>query len=94
VSIRDKDQRFKVQLEAWCKALINLSRANRLLYLKLGSVLEIVEPAVDYVYERLGTGLEVAESCDIGPFSDEPPKLLRSGRLDLDRSRERRSRQS
>ncbi len=75
------DERLKAQLEAWRKALINLTRANRLLYLKPGSVLEIVEPGVDEVYCRLGAGLEVAESPDPELFPDEPPRPLRAGQV-------------
>jgi len=81
VSTRDNDQRLKVQLEAWRKALINLSRANRLLYLKPGSVLEIVEPAVDRVYERLEAGLEILEARDPELDTGEPLRPLRAGQI-------------
>ncbi len=78
---RDHDERLKAQLEAWRRALINLTRANRLLYLKPGSVLEIVEPGADEVYARLAAGLEVVESRDPDLFPDEPPRPLRPGQV-------------
>ncbi len=76
-----QDERLKAQLEAWRKALINLTRSNRLLYLKPHSVLEIVEPGIDEIYGRLGTGLEVAESRAPELFPDESPRPLRSGQV-------------
>ena len=77
----DHDKRLKAQLEAWRRALINLTRANSLLYLKPGSVLEIAEPGPDEVYARLARGLEVIESRDPELFPDEPPRPLRAGQV-------------
>jgi hypothetical protein len=61
--------------------LINLTRANRLLYLKPGSVLEVVDPDLEEVYGRLGAGLEVVEARDPELFPNEPLRLLRAGQV-------------
>lgn len=76
-----QDQRLQLQLEAWRKDLINLTRANRLLYLKPGSALEVAEPIIPDVFGKLASGLEVARSEDPGLLPQRPAKALRSGQV-------------
>lgn len=81
VAIRNQDERLKTQIESWRKSLINLTRSNRLLYFKPGSVLEIVEPDPLHVYSRLEAGLEVVVPLDPGLFPDQPPQPLKVGQV-------------
>lgn len=76
-----RDGRLEGQLEAWRKDLINLTRANRLLYLKFNSVLEVAEPGISEVFGKLGTGLEVVRADEAELFPDRPSRALRPGQV-------------
>jgi very-short-patch-repair endonuclease len=66
------ESRFRTQLDAWRKDLINLTRNNRLLYLKLGSVLEAIEPGPVEIYRQLDAGLRVARPPQPNLFQNKP----------------------
>lgn len=53
------DERVRQQLDAWRRNLINLTRNNRLLYLKASVGLQIDSPAPQELFDRLDNGLEV-----------------------------------
>ena len=53
------DERVRQQLDSWRRDLINLTRNNRLLYLKSNLGVQVESPAPQDLFDRLGKGLEV-----------------------------------